>query len=99
MSQPLIIFGASSFASLVSYVMTHDSDYEVAAFAVDFAHLHANLHDGKPVVAFEEVEAQFPPDTYTMLIPLGGNRDRNEAPRITVPGGEAKGLSLRDVRL
>ena len=78
MSQPLIIFGASSFASLVSYVMTHDSDYEVAAFAVDFAHLHANLHDGKPVVAFEEVEAQFPPDTYTMLIPLGGNRDRNE---------------------
>jgi len=78
MSHPLIIFGASSFASLVSYVMTHDSDYEVAAFAVDFTHLRANLHDGKPVVVFEEVEAHFPPDTYTMLIPVGGNRDRNE---------------------
>src|SRR5262249_55699665 len=65
-------------ASLVSYVMAHDSDYEVAAFAVDFAHLQTNLHDGKPVVAFEEVEARFPPDTYTMLVPLGGTRDRNE---------------------
>ena len=78
MPQPLIIFGASSFASLVSYVMAHDSDYEVAAFAVDSAHLQANLHDGKPVVAFEEVEAQFSPDTYTMLVPLGGHGDRND---------------------
>ena len=91
MPQPLIIFGASSFASLVSYVMAHDSDYEVAAFAVDFAHLHANLHDGKPVVAFEEVEAQFPPDTYTMLIPLGGNRDRNEVRVLRYLAAKRKG--------
>jgi hypothetical protein len=78
MPQPLIVFGATNFASLVSYVMAHDSDYEVVAFTIDSAHLHANLHDGKPVVAFEAVEAQFPPDTYTMLVPLGGHRDRNE---------------------
>jgi sugar O-acyltransferase (sialic acid O-acetyltransferase NeuD family) len=58
--------------------MAYDSDYEVVAFTIDSAHLHANLHDGKPVVAFEAVEAQFPPDTYTMLVPLGGHRDRNE---------------------
>jgi sugar O-acyltransferase (sialic acid O-acetyltransferase NeuD family) len=78
MPQPLIIFGASSFASMMSYVMAHDSDYEVAAFAVDSMYLQANLHDGKPVVAFEEVEAQFPPDSYAMLVPLGGHGDRND---------------------
>ena len=78
MPQPLIIFGASSFASMVSYVMAHDSDYEVAAFAVDSAYLRANLHAGKPIVAFEEVETQFPPDSYAMLVPLGGHGDRND---------------------
>jgi sugar O-acyltransferase (sialic acid O-acetyltransferase NeuD family) len=73
MPLPLIIFGASSFASLVSYVMTHDSDYDVAAFTVDSVYLRTGVHDGKPVVAFEQVEQQFPPDTYTMLVPLGRN--------------------------
>ena len=72
MPQPLVIFGSTNFASLVSYIMAHDSDYEIAAFTVDSAHLQVKLHDDRPVVAFEEIEAHFPPDTYTMLIPLGG---------------------------
>lgn len=71
MKKKLVIFGVGDYASLAWYVLTHDSDYEVVAFAVDAAFLQAPAHQGLPVVAFERLAHTHPPDQFELLITLG----------------------------
>lgn len=57
----LVIVGDSAFAEIASEYFTHDSPYEVVAFAVERAHRTRDRLFGLPVVDFETVEEQFPP--------------------------------------
>jgi sugar O-acyltransferase (sialic acid O-acetyltransferase NeuD family) len=66
----VVIFGTSQLASLAHFYFTHDSDYTVKAFTVDKDYLDADTYEGKPVVAFEDVEKEFSPDEYEMFIPI-----------------------------
>ena len=66
----IIIFGNSDLASLAHVYLTHDSPHEVIAFTVDAAYLQETEFRGLPVVAFEEIENTFPPDGYSMFIPI-----------------------------
>jgi hypothetical protein len=66
----VIIFGASQWAELAHFYLTHDSPHEVAGFTVDRGHLTAGEFKGLPVVAFEEVDRHYPPDRYRMFIPI-----------------------------
>jgi sugar O-acyltransferase (sialic acid O-acetyltransferase NeuD family) len=67
----IVIFGASTFSSLAWYCLTHDSDHEVVAFTVDSAFMSGRVHEGLPVVPFEELSAVYPPDDVQLLIPVG----------------------------
>jgi len=66
----LIIFGDSAFAEIAYEYFSYDSEYEVAAFTVSSQYLTKTSLFGLPVVPFEEIENQFPPELFEMHIAL-----------------------------
>lgn len=69
--KPVVLFGADRFASLAWYCLSCDSEYEPVAFTVDSEYLKAGTHEGLPVVPFDSLVDQYPPDQVSLLIPLG----------------------------
>jgi sugar O-acyltransferase (sialic acid O-acetyltransferase NeuD family) len=67
----LIIFGTRQTAEVCSFYFEHDSAYQVVAFTVDGAFLDAAQFCGRPVVAWEKVATEFPPDEHDMFIAVG----------------------------
>lgn len=67
----VVIFGTSSFAEVVHFYLTHDSEHDVSAFTVNESYLKSREFLGLPVVPFESVEREFPPDTFKMYIAVG----------------------------
>lgn len=70
----VVVFGTGQWADLAHFYLTHDSPHEVAAFTLDREYLQEAEHRGLPVVAFDEVEERYPPDTYEMFIPISFKR-------------------------
>ena len=70
MNEKLVIFGAGDIAQLAHYYFTKDTDYEVVAFAVDAEYLETDNFCDLPLVAFEEVKQQFPPDQCDFFVAL-----------------------------
>src|SRR4051812_33640018 len=66
----VVIFGASQWAELAHFYLTHDSCHTVVAFTVDAQYLVNATFKGLRVVAFEELEKEFPPDRYALFIPM-----------------------------
>jgi sugar O-acyltransferase (sialic acid O-acetyltransferase NeuD family) len=64
----LIIGGDSAFAEIAYEYFTHDSDYEVVAFAVEQEHIKRESVFGLPVVPFEALERQFDPSTHSVYV-------------------------------
>jgi sugar O-acyltransferase (sialic acid O-acetyltransferase NeuD family) len=60
-SGKLLLVGDSAFAEIAYEYFTHDSEYEVAGFAVERAYLRRESLFGLPVVAFEDVQERFAP--------------------------------------
>jgi sugar O-acyltransferase (sialic acid O-acetyltransferase NeuD family) len=67
-ARKLIIGGDSAFAEIAYEYFTHDSDYEVVAFAVESEHLKRESLFGLPVVAFETLERQFDPASHSVYV-------------------------------
>jgi sugar O-acyltransferase (sialic acid O-acetyltransferase NeuD family) len=59
--QKLVIVGAGEFAEIACEYFTHDSPYEVVAFAVEAAYREADELFGLPVVDLETVAQAYPP--------------------------------------
>ncbi len=76
----VVIFGVRDTASLAHLYLEQDGGHEVAAFAVDRTYLpDLREFEGKPVVAFEDVESAYPPAEFAMFAPMTHrrmNRDR-----------------------
>jgi sugar O-acyltransferase (sialic acid O-acetyltransferase NeuD family) len=66
--RPLVIVGTGEIARLADEYFTHDSPYEVVAFAAERAHLAADTFEGRPAVAFEELERHYPPDAFEVFV-------------------------------
>jgi sugar O-acyltransferase (sialic acid O-acetyltransferase NeuD family) len=60
----LVIVGDSAFAEIAYEYFTHDSVYEVAAFAVEKEFLKRDSLFGVPVVPFETVQERYPPASH-----------------------------------
>ena len=74
----VIIFGVLDTAELAHYYLTHDSEHEVVAFAVNKEFIGETSFHGLPVVAFEDVEGIFSPKEYSFFAPMTGrNMNRN----------------------
>jgi sugar O-acyltransferase (sialic acid O-acetyltransferase NeuD family) len=74
MEKKLVIFGDSAFAEIAYEYFTYDSPYKVVAFTVSRAYLTKNIFQGLPVIAFEELELQFPPEECMLFIALVYNK-------------------------
>lgn len=63
-TKQLVILGDSAFAEIAYEYFTHDSAYEVVAFAVEAGYLKKDTLLGLPVVALEQLEQHYPPDQF-----------------------------------
>lgn len=66
----LVLIGDSAFAEVAYEYFTHDSEYEVVAFAVERAYLKREELFGLPVVPFEELPSRFPPEGHEFYAAL-----------------------------
>src|SRR5262245_31345823 len=66
----IVVFGVGQWAELAHFYFEHDSPHQVASFTVDQAFLKQDSFKDLPVVPFEEVERHYPPDRFSMFIPL-----------------------------
>jgi sugar O-acyltransferase (sialic acid O-acetyltransferase NeuD family) len=66
MTKRLVIIGAGEFAEIACEYFTHDSSWDVAAFAVDEQYIQSPELLGKPVVALERLAELYPPSDFAV---------------------------------
>jgi sugar O-acyltransferase (sialic acid O-acetyltransferase NeuD family) len=66
----LILIGDSAFAEVAFEYFTHDSPYEVVAFAVERAYLKRPELFGRPVVSLEDLPAKYDPADHSFYAAL-----------------------------
>jgi len=71
MTKQAVIFGTGSLAEVIDFYLAHDSPYRIVAFTATEGFVGQSQFLGRPLVAFEEVEAQFPPNAYEMFVAVG----------------------------
>lgn len=69
----VVIFGLSQYTDLVEHYFDNFTDYKVCGYTVNAKYLTQSESNGKPVVAYEELETYFPPEKYLLFIALGSN--------------------------
>lgn len=67
-AQQIIVFGTGEIAELADFYFTHDSDLEVVGFTVDGAYIQQKEFRGRPVLPFERIAEQFPPERYGIFV-------------------------------
>lgn len=80
-TKKLIIIGAGETANLAYEYFTHDSEYEVVAFAVNKEYIKEKTFRDLPVVEFENVEKLYSPKEYSAFVAMAGeklNRNRTK---------------------
>jgi sugar O-acyltransferase (sialic acid O-acetyltransferase NeuD family) len=71
MPKPVVIFGITEFAQVAKVYLEADSPYEVAAFTVDQHYITEPSLLGTPIVPFETLQKNYPPDRYAMYTAIG----------------------------
>jgi sugar O-acyltransferase (sialic acid O-acetyltransferase NeuD family) len=89
----LVIFGIGQIAEVAHYYFTEEGGRNVVAFTVDAAYRTADTLFGLPVVAFEDIAAQYPPDSHEIFVAMSYLRV-NKAREAKVAEAEAKGYAL-----
>lgn len=67
----LIIFGVTDAGELAHYYFSRDSNHKVVAFSVDANYLKSEKFCGLPVIPFEEVAKNYPPESHEFFVALG----------------------------
>lgn len=70
----LVIFGNTVVAELAHFYFSRDQEYEVVAFTVDRAYINSNKFCGLPIIAFEEIEANYSANDFEMFMAIGPNK-------------------------
>lgn len=66
----LVIVGMGETAEIAYEYFTHDSAYEVVAFSVNQQYIKEDTFWGLPVVPFETLEENYPPDAYEVYVAI-----------------------------
>lgn len=69
-TKKIVIVGDSAFAEIAYEYFEADTEYQVAAFAVESAHLTKNKLFGIPIIAFETLEQSYPPAEYDIFVAI-----------------------------
>ncbi|MHC8311050.1 acetyltransferase [Pseudomonas sp. GT1P32] len=70
MKKNLVIFGFGDIAQLALHYFSTDSDYNVVAFTIDRAYIVEHEFCGLPVIPFEDVHNQYPPESNDFFVAL-----------------------------
>ena len=70
-SKSLVIVGNGEIAEMACEYFTHDSDYEVRAFAIGAEYIREPVLADKPVVPLEEVASLYPPGEHDAFVAIG----------------------------
>ncbi len=91
--QRVVIFGMGKMADVVHSYIAEDNELEVSAFTCDKEFIETNSWKGLPVVPFEVVQKEYPPDEYAMFVALG-YQGLNSFRADTVGRAKEKGYSM-----
>lgn len=72
----LIIYGIGKLAEYVKYVFEEDTDFKVISFCIQRDLHKSSTFLNLPLVPFDDLEEQFPPDSYSLFIAVGHNEVR-----------------------
>jgi sugar O-acyltransferase (sialic acid O-acetyltransferase NeuD family) len=89
----IIIFGTGDIAQIANYYFDIDSEHEVVAFTVNQDYLNEDTFEGKPVVAFEEIEKKYPTTEFQLFIALSYSK-MNKIREAKYNEAKAKGYTL-----
>ena len=89
----VVLFGTGRGASIAHRFLAADTDHEIVGFTVDGANISMKDYRGLPVVAFEEVQKLYPPESCRMLILLG-YQQMNGLRQQKFAAAKAKGYTL-----
>lgn len=89
----VVIFGSGKIADEAYFYLTNDSPHEIVAFTVDGAYATDKEKLGLPVVAFEDVEARYPPGEFKMFVAVG-YQDLNKLRAQKYDEAKTKGYDL-----
>lgn len=89
----VIVFGTGSFAQVVQFYLTHDSEHDVVAFTVHEDHISDRELLGLPVVPFETIERDFPAGDYKLYVAIG-YKNVNRVRAAICAEARAKGYEL-----
>lgn len=71
MSKDVVLFGIGDFAQVANVYLKHDSPRKVAAFTVHEAFRRESELCGKPVVPFERILEDYPPEQCDLFVAMG----------------------------
>ncbi|MGY5810797.1 acetyltransferase [Rhizobium sp. LEGMi198b] len=91
--QDIVIFGTGQIADVAKVYIDVFGPGRVVGFTLDEDHMTTYNHCGLPVVAWEHLEARFPPDKVKLLGPLSYQR-LNDFRRERHIEGRARGYSF-----
>ena len=73
-AKPVVIFGAGSYAQVANVYLTVDGGRDVVAYTVHGEYVQSDTFSGLPLVAFEDLLAEYPPDRVELLVAIGYQR-------------------------
>lgn len=90
----LVVFGAGKIGEVVSHHLLHDGERQISAFTCEGRYVpEAGAFCGRPVVPFERIEKDYPPDRFEMIVAVG-YQELNAARRRICEQARAKGYRL-----
>ena len=69
--KPLVIFGTDHFAEVAYHYFTNDDNYDVVAFSAHKKYVDKSELFSLPIIPFEELEKNYPPNKYSIFIAIG----------------------------
>jgi sugar O-acyltransferase (sialic acid O-acetyltransferase NeuD family) len=89
----LLIIGNSEIASMAFEYFTHDSPYEVAAFAIGHDYIKSDGFEGRPLVSLDEAVGLYPPGEFDAFVAIGDTQ-LNRVRRRQVDWCKGQGYAL-----
>jgi sugar O-acyltransferase (sialic acid O-acetyltransferase NeuD family) len=68
----VVIFGLNDLAELAHFYLTTDSEYNVVGFTVNESYKNIDTFKSLPVVSFENILTEYPPNEFYLFIPITG---------------------------
>ena len=91
----VVIFGITDLSIILSDFLNQDSSYEIAAYTLnrDYIPKDKSCFLDRPMIAFENLENQYPPDEYELFICVG-YKQMNLHRRAVWEAAKAKGYRI-----